>query len=98
MPPRKPEIRLPTLWLARDGNELYLVNASEETLDTVIAEGGGCLTADDDVLTVSSEENYQYENVPPNAAVKIEEYDGYFDLDFLLQVSVIVKSATLGCS
>lgn len=97
LPPRKPETRRPILWLARDGQELYFVNASQETLDTVIAETGGCMTADDDVLTVSSESNYQYKNVPPDTAVKIEEYDLIFDSDFLLQVSIIVKSATLGC-
>lgn len=39
--PRKAELRHPILWLAREGNELYLVNASEEMLDFVGADTGG---------------------------------------------------------
>lgn len=97
MPPRKKEVRIPVLWLACDGNELYLVNASEETLDLVTVSSGGFLTADDDVLSVDSNKAYEYRNVKPNNAVKVEEYDGYYDLDYILQVSVRVQSKGLGC-
>jgi len=97
MPPRKAETRNPVLWLARDGNELYLVNNAHETLEYVIADSGGFQTADDDVVTVASKEQYKYRDVNHSDAVKVEEYDGFYDLDYVLQVYLKVKSPSLGC-
>jgi hypothetical protein len=97
VPPRKPETRVPILWLTRDGNELYLVNLSKEALDSVVVDSGGYLTADDDVVTVGSEAQYHYKDVKPNDAVKVDEYDGYYDLDYVLQVYLTIKSPSLGC-
>jgi len=96
MTPRKKENRLPVLWLVREENELYLVNSSEETLDFVVAGAGGFQTVDDDCITVSSESKYEYKNVKPNDAVKVEEYDGFYDLDYLLQISMRVQSKNIG--
>ncbi len=61
MPPRKPDNRLPLLWLARKGGELYLVNDSGETLDWVGTGVGGFISADDEILPVSSAKDYIYE-------------------------------------
>lgn len=97
VPPRKPEIRNPALWLARDGNALYLVNNSKETLEYVIARSGGFQTVDADVLTVASKEQYKYTNVNHGDAVKVEEYDGHYDLDYVLQVYLKVRTSGLGC-
>lgn len=97
LPPRKPETRVPILWIARQDNELYLVNSSNEILDLVSTSTGGFQTADDDVLTVSDNTGYEYKKVKHNEAVKIEEYDAYYDLDFVLQVIVKVQSEKLGC-
>ncbi|MGB5446612.1 MAG: hypothetical protein WBM99_14040 [Psychromonas sp.] len=98
MTPRKAELRHPLLWLAREGKELYLVNSSEETLDFVAAGTGGFQTVDDDCITVSSKSKnkYEYKNVKPNDAVKVEEFDGFYDLDYVLQVSIQVQSKNLG--
>jgi hypothetical protein len=82
--------------LVRDGGELYLVNSSVETLDEVSAESGGFQTVDDDVVSITSNDGYTYKNVKPNFAVKIEEYDGYNDLDYILQVVVTIQSTNLG--
>lgn len=97
MSPRKPENRLPLLWLAREGDELYFVNSSEETLNSVIADGGDFQTVDDDVLTLTSGEKYEYKHVKPNTAVKIDEYDGYYDLDYVIQIYIRVQSKSLEC-
>jgi hypothetical protein len=97
VPPRKPDTRLPVLWLARDGGELYLVNSSQDTLDFVIADSGGFQTVDDGVSMASAEKGYEYRDLKPNEAAKVEEYDGYYDLDYLLQVSLRVQSKSLGC-
>lgn len=95
--PRKPEKRVPILWLARNGGELYLVNASKEILKSLTAESGGFQTIDDDAITVSSEKKYEYRDIVPNDAVKVEEYDGYYDLDYILQVHIRIQSQSLGC-
>ena len=42
------------------------------------------------------ESKYEYKNVKPNDAVKVEEYDGFYDLDYLLQVSMSVQSKNIG--
>lgn len=96
MTPRKAELRHPLLWLARDGNELYFVNSSDETLDLVTAGTGGFQSVDDDCINVSSVNKYEYKNVKPNDAIKVEEFDGFYDLDYVLQVSIQVKSNNLG--
>ena len=102
MTPRKAELRHPILWFARQGKELYLVNSSEETLDFVAAGTGGFQTVDDDCITVSTKNKnkykykYEYKNVKPNDAVKVEEFDGFYDLDYVLQVSMRVQSKNLG--
>lgn len=97
LPPRKAELRRPLFWLARDVNELFLVNSSKDILDFVIAESGGFQTVDDDVMAISSNERYEYKNVKPNHAVKVEEYDGFYDLDYVLWVSIRIKSKSTGC-
>ncbi|ABM04205.1 hypothetical protein Ping_2476 [Psychromonas ingrahamii 37] len=98
MTPRKAELRNPLLWLAREGKELYLVNSSAEIIDFVGAGTGGFQTVDDDCISVSSKKKYKYEykNVKLNDAVKVEEFDGFYDLDYVLQVSLRIQSKNLG--
>ena len=95
-PPRKPETRSPLLWIERIGNELFLVNATGEILESVYAGTGGFQTCDDDVVHVASKSSYLYKNVKPNHAVKINEFDGLYDLDYVLQEVLEIKSKTLG--
>jgi hypothetical protein len=95
-PPRKKETRRPLLWLARNHEELYLVNDSGETLDIVTATSGGFFTADELVGTLSSESAYRYEMVQSGTAVKVDEYNIIYDSDFLLQVYLTVQSQKLG--
>ena len=97
MPPRKPERRRPMIWLAREDNEVFLVNATDETFDYVIASSAGFQTVDDDVMNISSENGYEYHDVHPNQAIKVEEYDVHYDLDFVLPIQVHLKSKSLGC-
>lgn len=106
IPPRPPEHRRPLLWLMpkreTSGNyaqELFLVNSTGEVLDEVVAATGGFQTVDDDdVLTVGSpaEGRYRYKDVLPGSAVKVEEHDGFYDYDYVLQVSVVITCKTLG--
>jgi len=95
--PRKPETRRPLLWLRRDDHDLFLVNSSGEVLESVEASSGGFATVEDDVDTVASSQPYDYQNVQPGAAVKVDEYDDFYDLDYVIQVVVTVRSKGLGC-
>jgi hypothetical protein len=97
MPPRKPELRRPVLWLARAGQELYLVNDLKEALNDVVADYGGWVTADEQVATVASAAEYRYKHVQSGEGVKVEQYDGYYDLDYVLAVVLKVQSPSLGC-
>jgi hypothetical protein len=93
------EMKKPLFYLLRYGEELYFVNDSTETLDSVSTSTGGCQTLDDgdDVMAVSSKKPlYLYENVKPGEAVKVEYYDPYWDCDFLLQIEVNVSSPSQG--
>jgi len=95
MPPRKPELRRPALWLHRCGDELYLVNALDEPLDEVSVGGERSQTLDDDVLAQSAPV-MTYHDVAPGAAVKVDQYDGFYDLDYLIVLKLIVRSPSLG--
>lgn len=97
MPPRRAESRWPVLWLARDGGELYLVNAGSETLARVVVHVGGFQTVDDGVLTASCALLRCYDSVEPGEAVKVDEYDGLYDLDQVLYVHLEVEAPLLGC-
>lgn len=97
MPPRKPELRKPLLWMTRDGGDLFLINTTGEVLKLVTSRTGGFQTFDEDVATIQNNFTYSYENVLPEEAVKIEEYDDYYDLDYVLQTTITIESKNLGC-
>ena len=98
----KVDRRKPVLWLVpkanegKRGREMYLVNLSDEVLDEVVANSGGCETTDLGVMAITDNGGVKYENVKPNEAVLVEYYDEYYDLDYLLQISMEVKSAKIG--
>lgn len=75
----------------------FFVNSSKDTLNFVIADSGGFQTVDDDVMALGNNDKYDYKNVKSNQAVKVEEYDGFYDLDYILQVSIRVQSKSIGC-
>jgi hypothetical protein len=93
----RPEKKKPVFYVIRDGEELYFVNDSTETLNSVSTCTGGCQTLDDEVMPVSSPDPlYLYKNVKPGEAVKVEHYDPYWDSDYLLQLEVELSSPTHG--
>ncbi|MDH3799897.1 MAG: hypothetical protein OES70_14720, partial [Desulfobacterales bacterium] len=93
----RPEKKNPVFYVIRDGEELYFVNDSTETLNSVSTCTGGCQTLDDEVMPVSSPDPlYLYKNVKPGEAVKVEHYDPYWDSDYLLQLEVELSSPTHG--
>lgn len=83
----------PLLWLAskcKEGGqnrELYFVNDLDEPLDCVSTEQGGFISDEDNACGVASN-RLDYQNVQPGEAVKVAEYDDYYDLDYVLNVSI----------
>lgn len=72
------------------------MNDTGETLDSVTTYRTGFTTADDDVLVIVDEEGLTYRQVPPGAAVKVDQYDDYYDLDYVMGLDLRVVSAALG--
>jgi hypothetical protein len=95
-PPRKPETRTPLFFLARDGDDVYFVNNSTETLKSVVSDAGGLLNVDDEMDLNVGGPQYSYNNVMPGEAVKVENYHPMFDSDYILQLEVKVSSPAVG--
>lgn len=93
--PRKADTSTPLLWLKRQHDELFLVNASGERLDEVTSEAGGLLTVDD-AWVASHGAALTYRDVDDGAAVKVDEYDGFFDLDWVHSLGLRIQSPRLG--
>lgn len=93
------EKKKPFFYVIRSGEELYFVNDSVDTLNSVSTSTGGFQTLDDgdEVMPVGSPAPlYLYKKVRPGEAVKVEHYDPYWDSDYLLQLEVEVSSSTYG--
>ena len=58
------EKKKPVFYVVRYGEELYFVNDSTETLNSVSTTTGGCQTVDDEVMPISSPDPlYLYKDV-----------------------------------
>ena len=71
---------------------LYFVNNSLETLSSVSSKSYGYI---EDASIVNNPQ-YDYTNVKPNEGVKIECYDGYYDLDYMLGLYITIESKKWG--
>lgn len=91
-PPRKYEMRMPIFWLIRKGNELFFINDADETLDSLEIESNGFQTCDNLAVEFFNDEVHCYQNVKSHEAIKIDEYDDFFDLDVFFQLTFRIKS------
>lgn len=90
----------PLLWLARRstsglGDELLLVNGSEHVLDLVSFSSAAAITVDDAAHGSGSDKRC-YRQVQPGQAVKVDEYDNFYDLDYLISIEIEVIAPGLG--
>ena len=101
LPPRKGGDRKATFWMAAGENEtdfitnIYFVNSSDEILNVVIYSSSGMQTIDDEVSSSASKE-LSYKDVHPGEAVKIDEYDAFYDSDLLVSYYATVVSDKVG--
>ena len=85
-----------SIWISGGNEEIYLVNNSERVLSKVSASSGGFTSHDDGVIPSSRDIKYSYSEVLPGEAVLIEKLDGYYDLDFVHQLSLLIEDKVLG--
>lgn len=95
-PMRKPELRRPLFWLCRDGDGLFFVNSSGETLDTVTVDGGGLFSVDEEVHSTLDTPPNQYAQIPHDSAVKVDQYDPFWDSDFIVHLTITITSKKQG--
>lgn len=81
---RRPMFRLVSL-RSSNSDELFFVNDTDEVLEHVAASTGGFITADDAALSLEGA-NLVYHDVRPGEGVKVEAFDGYYDLDYVFQL------------
>lgn len=96
LPPRPADKRRPLFWLVRDGDALYFVNDTDETLARVSSASGGFVTVDDDTVSIRKSAGVAYLNVQPGEAVKVDEYDPIYDSDTLVQPQISIESPGIG--
>lgn len=89
----------PLLWLNRiglpsNGDALYLVNDSSQSIDQVIINNGAMATFDEQAVSLETK-SYTYKDVLAGEAVKIDEYDNFYDLDYLINVDLFIKATWL---
>ena len=101
LPPGSHEHRIPLFRLVNVdgqdlGSDLYFVNDSDQTLISITTATGGFTTADDDVFTLQQDRDPVYCKVQPGEGVKVNEFDGYYDLDYLFQSRIYIHCPKLG--
>lgn len=92
LPNQKIDPRTPVYWMSKDGDDLYFINESDQTLTAVIGSSGGMITTDEDVLGIYSND-LVYLDVRPKEAVKVASYDPIDDSDYYLCADVVLKQA-----
>jgi hypothetical protein len=85
-----------SIWISGGNEEIYLVNNSERVLSKVSASSGGFTSHDDGVIPYSTDIKYSYSDVLPGEAVLVEKLDGYYDLDHVHQLSLLIEDPVLG--
>ena len=79
--------------LCRDGEKLYFLNQSPQTLNRVRNISCGLVKVDDEggpALTTAFE--VTYDTVLPGEAVLIDEFDDYFDSDLYIDITIEVTT------
>lgn len=101
-PPRKPDHRKPIFRTVRQsaeegrGSDLFLVNHSGASVKTIKVFSTSFVTVDDSAYSSIDEQGVTYYDIPDGSAVKIDQYDDYYDLDYVIGFVLEIESETLG--
>lgn len=83
----------PWYWFKRSGHQLWFVNSSPETLAKVVSDSVGFFLVDGEELhCTSAAPERVYLNVQSGEGVWVDEFDDFWDPDFLIQTRVQVTT------
>ena len=94
--PTPPRVREPRLWLTCAYNELFFVNGGPELLARLTTSQSVTALVDDGVFMSDADDVLEYRDIAPGEAVKIDAYDGYYDLDYVLGATVVLDLRSCG--
>ena len=89
--PPRPVKREVMFSLIQFKDALYFVNESNETLDIVSSQSFGFV----ENAALENSPKFHYKNVKIGESVKIEKYDDFYDLDYVLGINIFVQSNEL---
>ena len=101
-PLRKPDDRKPIFRTVRKsaeegkGSELFLVNHSGTSVKIIKVFNTSFITVDDNTYFSTDDEGIIYYDIPDGSAVKIDHFDDYYDLDYVIGFVVELESEALG--
>ena len=90
--PPRPIVREVVLSLITYKGGLYFVNGSNEVLKTVTSDSFGFV----EDSSLEKNPSFSYENIQVGESVKVEEYDDFYDLDFVLGFKIYIESNEYG--
>ena len=90
--PPRPIIREVIFSLMTYKGGLYFVNGSNEVLKTVSSDSFGFV----EDFALEKNPSFSYENIQAGESVKVEEYDGFYDLDCVLGFNIYIESNEYG--
>ena len=90
--PPRPIQREVIFSLMKHEGALYFVNDSDEVLETVSSDSFGFV----EDASLEGNPHFLYKDVKPGESVKVEEYDDYYDLDYVLGFYIYIESNALG--
>jgi len=71
---------------------IYFVNESDEVLKKLSNDSFGFVGE----ASIAGVSNYIYKDINPGESVKVEEYDDFYDLDYMLGFKLYIESEKLG--
>ncbi|MCC5922038.1 MAG: hypothetical protein LAT68_06870 [Cyclobacteriaceae bacterium] len=84
--------RTPLYRIVKDGNAVFFINDSAECLTRIISNSSGMINFDEGSAALDSAGFCAYEQVEVGEAVQIDEYDPYYDDEFIIQYKINVES------
>lgn len=92
---KPPSTREPRLWLVSTGDKAWLVNMTGEPITKLVSSRGGW-GGGDTPCTYDAEEDWVYTDVPHGYCALVDEWDGFYSLDFFLLLELLVETPSLG--
>lgn len=86
----------PIIWISGGTQKIYLVNSTDHAITSVSSTAAGFVSYDDGVIPYSSDLKFEHTNIQRGEAVLIEKLDGYYDLDYSHQLSLVIDDERLG--